>query len=121
MLNNINADTEHRLRTQNYLGSEFFLKRLLTQIIDTSTPETGNYVIGKVVGKSLIIGYLFTLTKNSVVLIFVLVLLIIMFICIKVISKTLKQKKIQDNHSHDYPVISFFPQNKKNKFRHISQ
>ena len=30
--------------------------------------------------------------------------------------KTLKQKKIQDNHSHDYPVISFFPQNKKINF-----
>ena len=74
---------------------------LLTQIIDTSTPETGNYVIGKVVGKSLIIGYLFTLIKNPVILIFVLILLIIMIICIKVISKTLKQKDVDLSKEND--------------------
>ena len=64
---------------------------LLTQVIDTSTPETGNYVLGKVTGKSLIIGYLLTLLKNPKSLIFVIIMIIIIVVCINVIKKTLKQ------------------------------
>ena len=63
---------------------------LLTQVIDTSTPETGNYVIGKVTGKSLIIGYILTLLKNPKTLIFVIILLVIIIVCINRIKKALK-------------------------------
>ena len=64
---------------------------ILRQVIDTSNPESGNYVIGKVVGKSLVLGYLLTLVKNPKILIFVLILVIVIIFSIKKIIKVLKQ------------------------------
>ena len=57
-----------------------------TQIIDTSDEASANYVIGKVVGQSYPLGWLVSLIKSSLGLIFVVIIPSIVIITIEVIK-----------------------------------
>lgn len=71
---------------------------LLTQVIDTGTPETGNYVIGKVVGKSVLLGHILMFFKNTKALVCVAIIFIAFIIMIKVLGSTVtKIKKIDED------------------------
>ena len=70
----------------------------LTQIIDTSLIDTPNYVIGKVVKSSKIIGNLIVSLKNPVTMVFSLILpslIIIMYQIFKIILTKMEEKIIE--------------------------
>ncbi len=77
---------------------------LLTQIINTkdyeiATDKTNcNYVIGKVVGKSLILGNLISIFKKPMTLIFILLIIVSFIILIESFKKILKTSKVDSSN-----------------------
>jgi len=67
----------------------------LKQVIDTSIPNNMNYVIGKVVGKSFVLGFILSLTKEPLWLALIIIIpcIIIMFIEIGKIISILRQNR----------------------------
>ena len=71
-----------------------------TQIIDTSDEASANYVIGKVVGQSYSLGWLVTLLKSSLGLIFIVIIpsiIIITLEVVKIINLLSFKKKAAEN------------------------
>ncbi len=67
---------------------------LLTQVIDTSDKDCMNYVIGKVVGTSTLLGNIVNLFKNPKKLIPIVIIIIAIFIIIEALKKIFKANKI---------------------------
>lgn len=60
----------------------------MTQVINTSQTDSPNYIIGKVTGKSILLGLIISLFKNSVCLIFIIIIpcfILIIFEIFKII------------------------------------
>ena len=71
-----------------------------TQIIDTSDEVSANYVIGKVVGQSYVFGWIVTLLKSSLGLIFIVIIptiIIIILEVVKIINLLSYKKKAAEN------------------------
>lgn len=70
----------------------------LQQVIDTSQTNSLNYVIGKVTGKSIVLGYLVTFLQSTWGIIFIVIVpcLIIIFIEISRIIRVIREKDGQE-------------------------
>lgn len=73
----------------------------LTQVIDTSLPNSTNYVIGKVIGQAYLIGVLISILKTPIGMIFVVILpcfIIILLEVLKIVNLygTEKRKREQE-------------------------
>ncbi len=60
--------------------------QLLTQRIDTSVPNSRNYVIGRVTGKSTVLGFLIHLLQSTVGMIFIVIVPCLIIIALEVIK-----------------------------------
>lgn len=74
---------------------------LLTQTINTADKDSMNYVIGKVVGKSTLLGNVVSLLKNPKKLILVMVIIIATFVIIETIKKVYKASKQEPSNEED--------------------
>ena len=69
---------------------------MLTQVIDTSATDSLNYVIGKVTGKSVALGYVITAVQSPWGIIFIVIvpcLIIIVFEIIRIVGIFSQKKK----------------------------
>lgn len=74
----------------------------LQQVIDTSIPNNTNYVIGKVVGQSRVIGFILSLTREPIglaLLIIVPCVIIIIFELRKIFNALKKDKQISETET----------------------
>lgn len=77
---------------------------VLTQVIDTSAVDSTNYVIGKVTGKSLIIGLFITALKSPLGLIFIVIvpaMAIMAYEIIKIVKLVNEDKKKQEQEEKE--------------------
>ena len=70
----------------------------LYQMIDTSVPNSTNYVIGKVTGQSLLLGAIMTVLKSTLGILLLVILPCLVIMCVEVIKiiKALNAQKRED-------------------------
>lgn len=81
-------------------NTNLLTQEIHTKDLDETTNITNcNYVIGKVVGKSYILGSIISAFKNPKTLIFIVLIIISIFILIEALKKILKVNKIEKNET----------------------
>ncbi len=76
----------------------------LTQVIDTTLTDSPNYVIGKVTGKSFLLGFIVSLLKTSMGIVFIVMLpcaIIIILEIIKIVGMYQSDKKKREKEENE--------------------
>lgn len=77
---------------------------LMSQVIDTSESDSPNYVIGKVVGSSVAIGFLLSLLKSTAGIVFLIIIpcfIIILLEILKIVGAINAEKKKREREEKD--------------------
>lgn len=94
----------------------------MKQIIDTSKKDSLNYIIGKVKGKSLILGLIMSLLKNKVSLVFIIIVPCLIIIFLEVL-KIIKVLNIERKNINEQLLIEKDEEIKylKNKMKQLEE